>query len=244
MTAQSEHQKNQKLKHVKVYNRIYERMQNGIYPPGSQLPSESALAEEMGVSRMTLRKALALFIEDGLLRNVPGVGHFVREPNSRASTFLDKSTRCNPVYAYASTVSESCEFEFRMEAPTQSILDTLEQYTPAVVITDRWYHSNALPFAYSLSFLPIESIAGKQIDLNRPEELLRYLEEDCYKDMSYCHRICSHTTTGNFTAKKTLSAQDSFLLIQETIYDKNDVVLVSSKHYIPSDLYRIKIEIS
>ena len=35
-------EKVRKLKHVKVYNRLYSMIQDGVYPPGSQLPSEQA----------------------------------------------------------------------------------------------------------------------------------------------------------------------------------------------------------
>ena len=59
---------NKKLKHVRVYDQLYEQILNGTYPAGSQLPSETLLSEHMGVSRMTLRKSLALLIEDGRYR--------------------------------------------------------------------------------------------------------------------------------------------------------------------------------
>lgn len=243
MKEKSDALKKKKLKHVKVYDRLYEQMQNGIYPAGCQLPSETALAEQMGVSRMTLRKALALFTEDGLVKNVPGVGHFICTPEKKCSNRLDMSKNIHPILAYCTnTPDEAAEFEFRMEPPTRSILDTLEHYTPAVIIADRWYKKDGIPFAYSLSFLPIECIAEKHIDLNKPQELLAYLEDGCYKEMTSCHRICSHSTAGNFTAKKyTLSNQDSFLLIQENIYGESGKILISSKHYIPSELYRIEI---
>lgn len=39
----------------------------------------------MNVSRMTLRKALTLLREDGLIKDVQGVGHFVREPKAAGS---------------------------------------------------------------------------------------------------------------------------------------------------------------
>lgn len=80
-----EKSKTKKLKHVKIYNELYEPIQNGTYPPGSQLPPETSLSTTMNVSRMTLRKALTLLREDGLIKNVQGVGHFVREPKSAGS---------------------------------------------------------------------------------------------------------------------------------------------------------------
>ena len=231
-----------KLKHVKVYDNLYEQIQNGTYPVGSQLPSETVLAEQMGVSRMTLRKALALFIEDGIIKNVPGVGHFICAPKAGKEHALDISKNLHPIFAYCTELPDTTELAFRMEPPTKSILDTLGQYTPAVVIADRWYKKEDVPFAYSLSFLPIELIAEKQIDLNHPEELLSYLDQGCYESMASCHRICSYTTTGNYTAEKyAISLHDSFLLIQETISDVDGRILISNKHYIPSELFRMEI---
>lgn len=242
MDSRSDSAKKRKLKHVKVYDCLYEQIQNGVYPAGSQLPAETALAEQMGVSRMTLRKALALFIEDGIIRNVPGVGHFICSPKENKESEVNLSKNLHPIYAYCTTAPEHTEFDFRMEPPTRSMLDTLEHYTPAVVIADRWYKKDDVSFAYSLSFIPIECIAERRIDLNHPESLLSYLESGCYEKMASCRRVCSHSIAGNFTAKNyTLSEHDSFLLVQETIYDENGRIIISSKHYIPSELYRIEI---
>lgn len=241
-TNKKETGKKKKLKHVKVYDRIYEKIQKGIYPPGTQLPSENALAEEMGVSRMTLRKALTLFSEDGIIKNIPGVGHFVCTPEDAHKNILDMSKIKHPIHAYSATTPDDVEFSFRIEPPTPSILDTLKRYTPAVVITDRWYKSKKNVFAYSLSFIPIECIAENQLDLNNPDRLLSYLENECYDRMSACRRIFTHSTSGNFTAERyALSNTDSFLLIQETLYDEDKKIIMSGKHYIPSDMYRIEI---
>lgn len=236
--------KKKKLKHVKVYDNIYELIQNETYPPGSQLPSEQVLASQMGVSRMTLRKALALFIEDGIIKNVPGVGHFVCTAEQKRFANLDMSKLTHPISAYCTVVPDDTEFEFRIEPPTHAITDSLKQYTPAVVIADRWYKKEHKTYAYSLSFMPIELIAEKKIDLNNPDELKIFLEERCYREYTSCRRVFLHSTSGNFTAKNyTLSEHDSFLLIQENIYDKDGKIILSGKHYIPSELYRIELNI-
>ena len=86
METKTDKSKTKKLKHVKIYNELYELIQNGTYEPGSQLPSETTLSATMNVSRMTLRKALTLLREDGLIKDVQGVGHFVREPKAAGSS--------------------------------------------------------------------------------------------------------------------------------------------------------------
>lgn len=236
--------KTKKLKHVKVYDQLYELIRNGTYPAGSQLPSEASLAAQMNVSRMTLRKALTLLQEDGLTKNVQGVGHFVCSESDASAQKTEQNTILHPVYAYCTEELDSVEIAFRIEPPTKAIADSLKQYTPAVVIADRWYRHHSSPLAYSLSFLPIGLIAARQIDLNDPEQLRKYLESTCYEKMHRCRRICSHSTAGNFSATNyTLSEQNSFLMIQENIYDENDQILISSKHYIPSELFRIEIHL-
>jgi DNA-binding LacI/PurR family transcriptional regulator len=76
-----------------VYSRIHEQMEsrirNGVYSPGQRLPAEVQLAAELGVSRGTLRQALAALRRKGLIEGAPGRGTFIRgrpgppEPGSR-----------------------------------------------------------------------------------------------------------------------------------------------------------------
>ncbi|NED94209.1 GntR family transcriptional regulator [Phytoactinopolyspora alkaliphila] len=49
--------------------------------PADVLPSERNLAELFGVSRVTVRAALKLLEDEGLLRSAPGVGTFVAAPH-------------------------------------------------------------------------------------------------------------------------------------------------------------------
>lgn len=44
---ESRENKESKLKHVRVYNQLYEMIQNGIFPPDSRLPSETVLSAQL-----------------------------------------------------------------------------------------------------------------------------------------------------------------------------------------------------
>jgi len=48
--------------------------------PGSKLPSEAALEQQFGVSRITIRQALAALHSSGLIQKVNGKGSFVTRP--------------------------------------------------------------------------------------------------------------------------------------------------------------------
>ncbi|CAN5404281.1 GntR family transcriptional regulator [soil metagenome] len=56
------------------------QIQGGELKPGEQLPSERELSERSGVSRMTIRQALARLARDGTVVVEHGVGTFVAEP--------------------------------------------------------------------------------------------------------------------------------------------------------------------
>ena len=50
-----------------VRNVLVERLRHGDWHPGDRLPTESVLAEELGVSLGTLRRAVELLVEEGAL---------------------------------------------------------------------------------------------------------------------------------------------------------------------------------
>jgi GntR family transcriptional regulator len=56
------------------------RIDSREWPPGSQIPAEDQLGELFGVSRITVRHAVRILTEQGLLRREHGRGTFVRQP--------------------------------------------------------------------------------------------------------------------------------------------------------------------
>lgn len=63
---------------------IRQRIADGEWSPGQRVPSERALSEILGVSRITVRHAVRLACEEGLLEQRPGVGTFVAGPERAA----------------------------------------------------------------------------------------------------------------------------------------------------------------
>ena len=57
---------------------ILARIAQGVYPVGKRLPSERAMAAELGVSRITLRRSLAGLRRLGVLSTRRGSGNYVR----------------------------------------------------------------------------------------------------------------------------------------------------------------------
>lgn len=60
-----------------VMGTLFARIQSGAYPSDSRLPSERALAAELGVSRNTVREALDVLETRKMIRRRQGSGSFV-----------------------------------------------------------------------------------------------------------------------------------------------------------------------
>jgi GntR family transcriptional regulator len=60
-------------------------IQNGLYAPGSLIPSEKELQDRFLVSRTTVRRAIQDLVEEGVLDPQPGRGTYVRRPKLSSS---------------------------------------------------------------------------------------------------------------------------------------------------------------
>ena len=66
--------------YIQISQKLRESIQQGVYQAEEKLPSEHKLSDRFGVNRHTLRKAIALLKDEGLLRTDKGRGIFVATP--------------------------------------------------------------------------------------------------------------------------------------------------------------------
>ena len=78
-------------------------------PGGTKLPPEPQLANELGVSRATLREAMRTFESRGFLRRRQGLGTFVVKPTRIIETGLE-------VLESIETLAKKIDLEVAMEA--------------------------------------------------------------------------------------------------------------------------------
>jgi len=77
--------RNQTENNQTLFSRLADSLRRDILanrmPPGHKLPSESELQGNFGVSRITVRQALASLHAEGLIEKVNGKGSYVTRPN-------------------------------------------------------------------------------------------------------------------------------------------------------------------
>ncbi len=72
---------------VEVFDQFRDAIERGTWPLGSQIPTESELAERLGVGRGVVREALASLKASGLIDSHPGRGTFVTHKPSELATW-------------------------------------------------------------------------------------------------------------------------------------------------------------
>lgn len=70
-------------KHKLVRDALARRIDTGVYAPGTMIPPEQDLCLEFGVSRITVRQAMASLVSEGLLNRHRGRGTFVHKPDDQ-----------------------------------------------------------------------------------------------------------------------------------------------------------------
>lgn len=79
-------------KYERAYQVILERLKAGRYPVGGRMPTEGELADQFGVSRVTIRRALDMLVQDGYVESRQGSGYRVITLSPASDTCLTSFT--------------------------------------------------------------------------------------------------------------------------------------------------------
>jgi GntR family transcriptional regulator of arabinose operon len=82
-----------KLLHRQLTSDFRKRILDGRLPAGTRLPNDNELAAEYKLSRDTIRQALALLVDEGLIERVQGRGTFVCRPPTQSSSVKATQTQ-------------------------------------------------------------------------------------------------------------------------------------------------------
>lgn len=75
-------------RYAQVKSYIRGRIQAGVWKTGDRIPSEISLVDELGVSRMTINRALRELTQAGMLVRQSGVGTFVAAPKPQSTLLM------------------------------------------------------------------------------------------------------------------------------------------------------------
>jgi GntR family transcriptional regulator len=165
---------------------------SGDLAPGAKLPSERTLAAQHRVARNTVREAVRLLSEEGLVTAAHGKGVYVREKRrlfrfgaGRYSRATRAATNVSPfraeVSAQGRTPRVHCTSITQVPPPPEVAerLD-LDPDTDTVVRRENWYYADDEPVQVGLTYAPWEEVAdspiGHSADLGKGSLYARFAE--------------------------------------------------------------------
>jgi len=155
--------------YLQVRDALLERIKDGRWKPGANLPSEIDLYRQLGVSLGTLRKALGVLENEQLIIREPGRGTFVRDPQAGQAL-----GRFNPMRG-ADGVPLRGDVKSRkvkLASPTSGERAALRLNAgDQVVRIQRIRVHEQRPFAYEQACLPDRRFPGLAEQVEIPDEI-------------------------------------------------------------------------
>jgi GntR family transcriptional regulator len=153
----------------RVRDDLASRIANGRIQPGSKLPPEPELAEELGVSRSTLREALRSLEEDGFVTRTRGAGTYATH-RPRLRNNLDVNfgvTEAIRASGMEPGTTESAVISEGASADHATALDIVEG--DPVIVLERVRTADASPVVFSRDvvaerLLPAAQVASMPLD--------------------------------------------------------------------------------
>lgn len=231
--------------YVNVYDELLLQITQGEYPIGSRLPSEPDLAKELGVSRATLRQALALLQDDGLIRNIHGKGNFVIDNfyKQQPGILLDKLT--NPMHKCHISTFDQIDLQYYMDTGSEYTKQVLNRDSTQVAAVERFYHQGNDLVGYAFTFMAMETIEDLSLDLDNKKLLLDFVENQAYVDAIHGEMEIKYTQTANIANRKdSLIGRNNCFVLMESLYTDAEYPIMFNKFYVPQQFAKIKLNVS
>lgn len=137
-----------------IADAIREKISQGEYKVGEALPSEAQLRELFSVSRVTIRQALKLLIENDELESVQGSGTYVKENKVNYDIYQQSSFQEKWAHLDVATHSDVLAFEIQKASLVMAEhLDIAENEHIFYVKRVRYIDNN--PIAVEETWLPV-----------------------------------------------------------------------------------------
>ncbi|MFI5935949.1 GntR family transcriptional regulator [Actinoplanes sp. NPDC051494] len=207
-------------KYAVIVNAVQQRIENGTYPPGTGIPSETQLVAEFEASRPIVVRALGILQQDGWIESQQGKGRFVIGRPTATPPRLD--SRATELLNQGESASVSLLRAGTIMAPNRaaSALE-LNAETP-VIARRRLVMAEIGPVELNSLYLPVELAAGT--DLHKPEPMtdgvLQHLTDR--KGLEFDHateRISARLPTAEEADLLAIGKDDAVLTLLVTVFD-------------------------
>ena len=221
-----------------VADRIRADIKNGIYKVDEKIPTELELIDKYSVSRITIRQAVELLVEEGVLSRHQGKGTFVTTPS--VSFDVKAVTSFNDSCLMRKSVPSSKVLAARTVKASNEDMDELHvKDNMRVVEIDRLRMADGIPvilernhFSPAFSYLLESDLSGSLYSLLRGYGV---------EPTSASHDISLAAADENKANLLGIEVGTPLIFLHEVIYDQKGRPLHTSHKYIRGDKFTLKI---
>lgn len=228
-----------------VVRLLTERIYNGVYAPGSQLPPENQLADELNVSRATIRNAFGRLVERGLITRRQGVGTFVSRLSAITNPlnqFIDLPRRL-AYLGFRSGIDQLCSV---LRPAGADIARTLGVDPGSTILyVEKIFTANDEPVVFTRNHIPdwvfADSITAEQLHEGQiTEPFFDFFASLCHHPIHYYTSAVRAQIASQCSLPTSLTFGNgckAILILEDTGYDADERPLFYSvEHHFTSDL--------
>jgi len=220
-------------KYQEIADRLRDEIDTGVLQPGDRLPSEPELVKTFDASRNTVRLAIALLTNQGLVVTRQGLGTFVNEPAVPFTALLSRvkvqptGQSPAPYHPQVSNVDGAAETSRQVveKSPASpSVAEKLEiKAGDLVVVRRRTGTISGIPWMMMASYFPLDLAEGSAIEQagDIPGGSLKLLGELGYSQLGFVDEIGARMPSAREFAFFGMTSGTPVLVVNRTSYAKD-----------------------
>lgn len=236
------------LKHDKrpLYLKIKEHIENlidqEIYEAGDKLPSETAFAKELDVSRASLREALRVLEKEGKIIKSQGVGTFVSKPVPRFKRGIEELFSVTDTIKNEGFEPGTKGLEISKEKIEKNLALKMNVKKDSELLKiERIRTADDKAVVYCIDYLNTE-LFPIDIDEDFSQSLFDLLENKYDVQINYAvTEIVPVVAKNKLMEKLNVKKHSPILLLEQMHYDTEDNLFLYSKNYFRSDQFQFKV---
>lgn len=236
------------LKHDKrpLYLKIKEHIENlidqEIYEAGDKLPSETAFARELDVSRASLREALRVLEKEGKIIKSQGVGTFVSKPIPRFKRGIEELFSVTDTIKNEGFTPGTRDLEISKEKIEKHLALKMNiKENEEILKLQRVRTADQKPVVFCIDYLNT-NLFPINIDDDFSHSLFDLLENKYDLKIKYAvAEIIPVTAKEKLMDKLNVKKHSPILLLEQMHYDDQERLFLYSKNYFRSDQFQFKV---
>ncbi|MGH2941791.1 MAG: GntR family transcriptional regulator [Solirubrobacteraceae bacterium] len=242
--------------YAQVADQLREAINRGELAPGEQLPTEQQLIERYGVSRNTVRLALGLLANEGLISSSQGRGSFVRERAplryfaSRTDSRVRREQRNKAAFlSDAEEQGRAARIELDVaivRAPPEVAARLQLDDNAIVVVRRRVQHCDDEPYALADSYFPYEVVRDSEIAEpdNIPRGANKVLDELGHVQARFRDEITIRMPHAEEARRLAIGPGTPVAQLLRTAFDQEDRPVRLAITVLPGDRYVLVYDVA